>query len=93
MDPIIFGGVILAFVVAVGLVAAATRGQHAPGHLRVVGAVFLFAVAAFCIFGFLASFELPGVPAIGIGYAACGIASLVGAARLLTPGTASTARS
>ena len=80
MDPIMFGPVMLAFVIAVGLVAAATRGPQAPGHCRVVGAVFLLAVAAFCIFGFLASFELPGVPAIRIIYAVCGMSSLIGAA-------------
>jgi hypothetical protein len=93
MDPITFGGVIIAFVLAVGLVAVATRGRQAPGHLRVVGAVFLFVVTAFCAFGFLASFELHGVPVIGIVCAVLGIVSLVGAARLLTPGTPSTVRS
>ena len=93
MDPMMFGGVIVAFVVAVGLVAGATRGRQGPCHMRVVGAVFLFAVTAFCGFGFLASFELPGVPAIGIVYAALGIISLIGAARLIAPGAASPVRS
>jgi hypothetical protein len=84
MDPIMFGPAMLAFVLAVGLVAAATRGPQAPGHLRIVGAVFLLSVAAFCIFGFLASFELPGSPAIRIIYAVCGMSSLIGAALTAT---------
>ncbi len=89
MDPIVFGGVIIAFVLSVGLVAAATRGPQAPGHLRVVGTVFLLAVAAFCVFGFFASFELPAVPLLCIIYALFGISSLVGAARLATHRTRS----
>jgi hypothetical protein len=84
MDPVIFGAAILAFVLAVSLIGAATRGPRAAGHLRVVGAVFLLAVAAFCAFGFLASFELQGVPLIGIGYAVLGISTLIGAAWLAT---------
>jgi heme A synthase len=89
MDLILFGGVILAFVLSVGLVAAATRGPQAPGHLRVVGTVLLLAVAAFCVFGFFTSFELPAVPLTCIGYAVFGIASLVGAAGLATYQTGS----
>jgi hypothetical protein len=89
MDPIMFGGVILAFVLAVGLVAAATRGPRAPGHCRVMGVVFLLAVSAFCGFGFLASFELPGVPAIRIIYAVFGFLSLIGAGWLATHRTSS----
>ena len=82
MDLTVFGGVIFAFVLSVGLVAAATRGPQGPGHMRVVGTVFLLAVAAFCVIGFFASFELPAVPLVCIVYAVCGIASLVGAAGL-----------
>ena len=93
MDPIMFGGVILAFVVAVGLVGAATRGPRAPGHLRIVGTVFLFAVALFCGYGFLASFELQGVPVIGIGYAVFGISNLIGATWLANYRTSSIGRS
>lgn len=88
MDPNMFGGVILAFVLAVGTVAAVTRGPQAPGHLQVVGAVFLLVVVAFCAFGFLATFEPPGVPARLV-YIAFGTASLLGAGRLVAPGTAS----
>lgn len=85
MDPIVFGGVIIAFVLSVGLVAAATRGPQAPGHLRVVGTVFLLVIAAFCLFGFFASFELPAVPLLCIIYALFGISSLVGAAARHSP--------
>jgi hypothetical protein len=86
MDPIMFGGVIIAFVLAVGLVGAATRGPQAPGHLRVVGAVFLLSVVAFCVFGFLASFSIPDAPSVRIIYSLFGVSSLVGAALLVTPG-------
>jgi hypothetical protein len=89
MDPIMFGGVILAFILAVSLVAALTHGPQAPGHLRIVGTVFLLAVAAFCVFGFLASFELPDAPSIRVVYTLFGISSLWGAAWLVTPETAS----
>ncbi len=85
MDPIMFGGVITAFVLAVGLVGAATRGPHAPGHLRVVGAVFLLSVLAFCVFGFLASFELSEGLSVRIIYTLLGMASVLGAAWLVTP--------
>jgi hypothetical protein len=84
MEPTIFGTTIIAFVLAVGLVAALTRGPNAPGHLRIVGTVFLLTVTAFCIFGFLASFELAGAMSIRIIYSAVGSASLIGAACLAT---------
>ena len=84
MDPIMFGGVMLAFVLAVGLVAAATRGPRAPGHQRIVGAVFLLAVAAFCVFGFLATFEPPVTGAVRVIYVVLGIVSLVGAGWLVS---------
>jgi hypothetical protein len=89
MDLVKFGGVMIAFVLSVGIVAAATRGPRAPGHLRVVGTVFLLALAAFCGFGFFASFELPAVPLVCIVYAVFGISSLVGAAGLATYRTGS----
>jgi heme A synthase len=89
MDLVVFGGVIFAFALSVGLVAAATRGEQGPGHLRVVGTVFLLAVAAFCGFGFFTSFALPAVPLVCIVYAALGISSLLGAAGLATYRTGS----
>jgi hypothetical protein len=82
MDPTMFTSVIFAFVLAVGLVAAATRGPQGPGHLRIVGTVFLLAVSTFCVFGFLASFEPPSVIAIRLIYTAIGSASVIGAAWL-----------
>jgi hypothetical protein len=93
MDPIIFAGAILVFVLAVGLVAALTRGPQAPGHLRVVGAVFLLVITAFCIFGFLATFEPPGVPAVRIIYTMLGVLSLLSAAWLATFRTGSVEQS
>jgi heme A synthase len=93
MDPIMFGGVILAFVLAVALVAGATRGPQGPGHLRVVATVFLLAVAAFCVFGFLASFEVADLPAIRIIYAVFGLSSLAGAVALATYRRSSIGRS
>ncbi len=84
MDPITFGVGIFAFVLAVGLVAAVTRGPQAPGHCRVVGAVFLLAVTAFCVFGFLATFEPADFVAIRIVYCVIGVGSLTGAGCLLT---------
>jgi hypothetical protein len=54
------------------------------GHIRVVGTVFLLAVSAFCIFGFLASFELAGVTVFHIIYSTVGVASLIGAGCLAT---------
>jgi hypothetical protein len=92
MDPIMFGGVIVAFVLAVGLVGAATRGPQGPGHLRIVGAVFLLCVVAFCGFGFLASFEMPDAPSVRLIYTLFGLSSLLGAGWLVTPGLPLTVR-
>jgi hypothetical protein len=89
MDPILIGGVIFAFVLAVGLVAAATRRSKATGHLRVLGVVFLLTVAAFCIFGFLASFELTTAVGIRIVYSLLGLSSVLGAYALVTHRTKS----
>ena len=85
MDPIMFGAGIFAFVVAVALVAGVTRGPQAPGHCRVVGAVFLLAVTAFCIFGFLATFEPTDATAVRVIYGPIGTVSLFGAGRLVLP--------
>ena len=87
MDPMMFGGVITAFVLAVGVLGAVTRGPNAPGPLRVVGAVFLLSVLGFCGFGFLASYELSDGLSFRITYALMGAASLLGAAWLVTPET------
>ena len=93
MDPIMFGVGIFAFVLAVGLVAAVTRGPQAPGHCRVVGAVFLLVVTAFCVFGFLATFEPADFVAIRIVYCVVGVGSLTGAGCLVTSKTTTAARS
>jgi hypothetical protein len=93
MDPIMFGVGIFAFVLAVGLVAAVTRGPQAPGHCRVVGAVFLLAVTAFCVFGFLATFEPADFVAIRIVYCVVGVGCLTGAGCLVSSKTTTAARS
>ena len=51
--------------------------------MRFVTAIALLAVALFCGFGFLATFELPGWPVLRIVYALVGVACLVGAGRAL----------
>jgi asparagine N-glycosylation enzyme membrane subunit Stt3 len=84
MEPIMFGATIIAFVLAVALLALLTRGRNSTGHLRVVGTVFLLAVTAFCIFGFLASFELAGVTPFHLIYSGVGVASLIGAGCVAT---------
>ena len=55
--------------------------------LAVLGSLFLLSVAAFCVFGFLATFEPTNNPgqfmAFRIGYAVIGIGSLVGVLLLI----------
>jgi len=55
---------------------------------RVFGAVALLAIASFCVFGFLASFEPPTWVEFQAGYAALGCGCLMGVAALLGLGTA-----
>jgi len=50
---------------------------------RVFGAIALLAVASFCVFGFLASFEPPTWVEFQAGYAALGCGCLMGVAALL----------
>lgn len=56
----------------------------------VIGSLLLLAIAAFCLFGFLATFEpsdTPGVfMAFRIGYAIGGVACLVGMIALIVIG-------
>lgn len=55
--------------------------------LTIVGSLLLLALAAFCVFGFMATFEPTDQPeifmAFRVGYAVVGIGSLVGMAVLL----------
>jgi len=48
--------------------------------IRLLAAMFLLAAAAFCVFGFLATFEPPGWLTLRIIYAAAGLAAVGGAA-------------
>ncbi|QEL17682.1 hypothetical protein [Limnoglobus roseus] len=50
-----------------------------PTIARVVLALCLLPVIAFCAFGFLASYEPPGFVPIRIAYAVIGLAAFVGA--------------
>ncbi len=93
MDPIMFGAGIFAFVLAVGLVAALTRGPQAPGHCRIVGSVFLLVVSAFCVFGILATFRPADFLIIRLAYGVVGIGSLIGAGCLVASRTTSIASS
>jgi hypothetical protein len=49
-----------------------------PRFASILLAVVLVAVAAFCVFGFLATYEPPGAPVLRVIYAAVGLLSLVG---------------
>lgn len=75
---------------------ASTCSAREPGWsvlqslARIFGAVALLAVASFCVFGFLASFEPPTWVEFQAGYAALGCGCLMGAAALLGPRAART---
>lgn len=47
--------------------------------VKILASLVLLAVAAFCVFGFLATFEPPGSMGWRIGYATLGLLSLAGA--------------
>ena len=51
--------------------------------VRAVVALFLLGVAAFCIFGFLATYEPPGFPGWRLIYGAASLACLAGAGWVL----------
>src|SRR5579859_2097521 len=53
---------------------------------RVIGALALLALALFCVFGFLASFEPGNGWQWRLGYAALGCACLIGSVALLRSG-------
>ena len=58
--------------------------------LTVVGSILLLAIVAFCLFGFLATFETTDRPgmfvAFRVGYAVVGISCLVGTIALILKG-------
>ncbi len=58
--------------------------------LTVVGSILLLAIVAFCLFGFLATFEPTDRPgmfvAFRVGYAVVGISCLVGTIALILKG-------
>jgi hypothetical protein len=78
------------------LTPSSTRAARQPGWwvlqslARIFGAVALLAVASFCVFGFLASFEPPTWFEFQVGYAALGCGCLMGAAALWGPRAART---
>ena len=53
--------------------------------LRLWLALMLLPVAAFCGFGFLATYEPPGYPVLRLAYGILGVSCLVGAGRLVVP--------
>ena len=60
--------------------------------IKLLASLALLAVAAFCGFGFLATFEPPGSVGWRIGYTVVGLACLAAAAWLLLGGRRGTAR-
>ena len=54
-----------------------------PMLARVTFAVILIALAGFCVFGFLATYEPPGSPTLRVIYGAVGLLCLAGAGRVL----------
>jgi len=56
------------------------------GISRIILGVILVLFALFCTYGFLASFEYPGIDAWKIGYSILGVASLIGGACLIWGG-------
>lgn len=74
MGPILLSLILL--TVAAGIFAAARAN-------RFVGAFLLAGVAVFSAFGFLASFEFPGINAFKIGYALVGSSAAISAVWLL----------
>ncbi len=73
----VVGGVTGLIVALVFLSASSSQSG------RVVGATVLAGIAAFCGYGFLCSFEYPGINAWKISYALTGLASLFGTGWLL----------
>ena len=65
----------------------AVQPPFMPTFLRITGALALLAFAAFCAFGFLASFEPSASPRRPwkVGYAVLGVGCLTGAIRVLRP--------
>ena len=55
-----------------------------PMLIRVVATLLLLFLAAFCIFGFLATYEPPGYPILRLIYGAASLACLAGAGWVLT---------
>jgi len=54
-----------------------------PRFAKLLLAVVLLAVAGFCVFGFLATYEPPGLVVWRVIYAALGLVSLLGAGGLI----------
>jgi|TARA_B110000196_G_scaffold212972_1_gene182750 hypothetical protein len=61
--------------------------------MRIVFGALLFFFAAFCSFGFLASFEYPGITMWKVGYAILALVSLCGAYMLIRSGVQSSNQS
>ncbi|WP_439628936.1 hypothetical protein [Gemmata sp.] len=58
-----------------------------PAIARITLALCLLPVVAFCAFGFLATYESPGVTPLRVAYAAIGVSSLTAAGWLVLRGS------
>ena len=63
--------------------AAAARPYVMPLYASILLGVVLLAVAGFCVFGLLATYEPPGALVLRVIYVAVGLLSLVGAGGLI----------
>jgi hypothetical protein len=83
----IFLAVAFSAVAALGVYGVASRESDRLRLLvRLLVALALLPLAAFCAFGFLASYEAPGSPGFGAASAATFLLSIASAGRLVLPG-------
>lgn len=65
---------------------ADVRSHGVEVRMRIIVGAVLVCFAAFCSYGFLASFEYPGITMSKIGYALLALASLYGGYKLIRSG-------
>ena len=66
-----------------GAGSATDRHHVMPRYASILLAVVLLGVAAFCVFGFLATYERPGWSVLRVTYGVVGLLALVGAGVLI----------
>jgi hypothetical protein len=84
MSPYLVLGIDVSLILGGLAIGSLVSGVRMPWLLRVPVALLVLALAAFCSFGFLATFEPSGFPAMRVVYGTVGIASLIGAGWLLS---------